>query len=146
MAFVVVMTLLTVVHAVGRYGFKEPIRGLMEMSCFMLIIIIFLSGAYTQVVKGHVSVGLIVDRFSKRTQAIIDSVTYIISLAVVIVAFWQSLVRGMNLIGSGYVTAALGIPHFPFPFVMAFGWAIFALAILMHLIHFLPRAFRGPKQ
>ena len=143
MAFVVLMMVLTVIHAVGRYGFNKPITGLVEMSCFMLVIIIFLTGAYTQVVKGHICITLVVDRFSERTQAIIDSITYTLSLAFAIVVFWQSVVRGVYLMGSGYVTAMLGIPHFPFLYIVAIGWGLLALAILLHLIHFVDCAVRG---
>jgi len=146
MAFVVAMMTLTVVHAVGRYAFNKPILGLVEMSSFMLVIVIFLAGAYTQVVKGHIRVGVVVDRFSERTQAIIDSGTYILCLALAIVALWQAVVRGIYIMEAGYVSIVLGIPHFPFLFIVALGWGIFGLAILMHLIHFLPRAIRGPRQ
>ena len=143
MAFVILMMTLTVVHAVGRYGFDQPITGLIEMSCFMLVIIIFLTIPHTQVMKGHICITLVVDRFPQRTQAIIDSITYTLSLALSIVALWQSVVRGIYLSGSGYVTAMLGIPHFPFVFIVALGWGLIALAILLQLIHFIGQAVRG---
>jgi hypothetical protein len=46
----------------------------------------------------------------------------------------------------GYVSIILGIPPFPFLFVMAFGWGMLALALLMHLRYFLSKAVRGPRK
>lgn len=146
MAAVLTMTVLTVIHAVGRYAFNRPLLGNVEISSFLLIFAIFFSGAYTQVVKGHVSIGLIVDRLSERTQAIIDSITYILCLAVAIVASWQAVAKGIYVMGTGTVTSVLGIYPFPFMFVVAFGWGIFGLAVLMHLIHSVSRAVRKPRQ
>ena len=102
--------------------------------------------AYTEVVKGHIAIGIAVDRLSERTQAIIDSVTYILSLALASMALWQSVVRGILIMEAGKVTAVLGITHFPFIYVLAFGWVILALAILAHLIHFIARAVRRARQ
>ena len=146
MAFLVIMMVLTVVHALGRYFLGQPIPGLVEMSSFMLVIIIFLAAAYTEVVKGHIVIGIAVDRLSERTQAIIDSITYVLSLVLASVALWQSVVRGILIMEVGKVTSVLAIPHFPFIYVLAFGWVILGLAILLHLIHFVARAVRRARQ
>ena len=141
MWLVVAMMMVTMVHAIGRYGFDRPIAGLSEISVSMLVTLVFLMGAYTAVVKGHISIGIIVDRFSARTQAIIDSVTYILCLVGAIVGLSQSIVRGIYTIG-GATSVVLAIPVFPFLFIVAFGWAIFGMVIVMHLIHFLPKAVK----
>jgi TRAP-type C4-dicarboxylate transport system permease small subunit len=146
MAFVVAMMLLTVVHATGRYIFNKPVLGVVEMSSFMLIMVIFLTGAYTQVLKGHIRVGVVVDRLPERAQAIIDSLTYILSAGFVGIALWQAVVQGFHRMEEGYVSIILGIPPFPFLFVMAFGWGMLALALLMHLRYFLSKAVRGPRK
>jgi len=57
-----------------------------------------LAGAYTMLVKGHISIGVLVDRFSERTQAIFDSVAYLICPGVAIVAVWQTLAQATYLI------------------------------------------------
>ena len=142
MWLVVAMMMVTMVHAIGRYGFDRPIAGLSEISVSMLVTLVFLMGAYTAVVKGHIAIGIIVDRFSARTQAIIDSITYILCLVGAIVGLWQSIVRGIYSISAGYTSSVLAIPVFPFLFIVAFGWAIFGMVIVMHLIHFLPRAVK----
>lgn len=141
-ATIVVMMLVTVVHAVGRYVFAHPVPGLIEVSCFMLITAVFLVGGYTAMVKGHVTIGLIVDRFSERTQAIVDSFTYILCLVVAILALWQSFAHGIYIMESGVTSSILRIPRFPFIYVVGVGWGLFSLAILIHLVHFLPRVVK----
>lgn len=142
MSLVLAMMFLTVVNAVGRYALNKTVTGIIELSTFLLVMIIFLSIAYVQVKNGHVMVGLIVDRLSPRTQAIIDSVTYTIGLAVSILVVWQTLLKGFDIRQTGEVSLTLSIPFFPFYFVAAFGWAIFSLATLMNLAHFIYRAVK----
>ena len=140
--FIIALMILTVANSVGRYGFDQPILGTIELSQYLLLTSAFLVGAYTMIVKSHVSVGIIVDRFSERTQAIIDSFTYIFGLAVTIAAVWQSLSRGIYIMHAGQATAILGIPNFPFYYIIAAGWGVLGLAIIVHLAHLLPRAVK----
>ena len=137
-----VLMFLTVIHAIGRYGFNKPIKGLVEISSFMLVIIIFSSGAYTEVEKAHISIGTILDMLSDRAQAIIDSISYILSLGLCVVAFWYTIKQAIYYIDERYASLILGIPHYPFVFYVAVGWITLAAAILLRLLHFLPRTVR----
>ena len=142
-AVIVAMMLLTVVHAIGRYGFNLPVPGIVELSSYMLVTSSFLLSGYTMIIKRHISIGLIVDRFSERTQTIIDSFTYIICLAVAIAGFWYTLTRGIFMMQVGkQASGILHIPYFPFIYIMAVGWAMFALATVTHLVHLLIKAVK----
>ena len=134
-AFVVFLMGMTVVHVVGRYAFNRPVLGVIELTCFMLVIMIILTGAYTMLRQRHTDMGgIVVGRFSERTQAIISSVVYLLCFVFTILAAWQSFLRGIFLMGSGQTTLILEIPHFPFVYIVGVGWAFFSLAILMLLI------------
>ena len=138
----VAMMIITVVHGIGRYGFDRPIPGLIELSSYMLVGGGILVGAYTMVLKGHITIGMLVDRLSERTQALIDSITYILCLVFAIVALWQAFVQGLFLMPTGQSSNILDIPVFPFLFIIGIGWGLLCLAIVMHLVHFLPRAVK----
>jgi len=142
MGIAIAMMFLTIVQALGRYLFGRPVAGAVELTGLMTLTLCFLVGAYTQVVKGHIVIPILVDRLSPRAQAIIDSITYILSLVFVIVTIWRTVVEANYEMHGVYTTAILRIPHFPFLYLVAFGWGMLGLAILMHLIHFIPRAFR----
>lgn len=145
MVVMIILMLLTVAHAIGRYAFDCPIEGLVELSCFMLVIIIFSTAACTEMEKAHIVIGTIVDRLSERNQAIIDSISYVLSLMLTLVAFWYTVEQGLYYIEEDYGSLILSIPHFPFVFFVAIGWITLAVAILLRLIHFL-KAIRRASQ
>jgi TRAP-type C4-dicarboxylate transport system permease small subunit len=145
MAVMFILMLLTVVHAVGRYAFNAPIEGLVELSCFMLVIIIFSTAAHTEVKKSHIVIGTIVDRFSEKTQAIIDSISYVLSLLLTLVAFWYTIEQGFYYIEEDYGSLILSIPHYPFVFFVAIGWITLAVAIVLRLINFLKTIRRATQ-
>ena len=139
---IVALMFFTVAHSLGRYGFNRPIPGLAEVSSFMLITASFLVIPYTQVLKGHLAIGLLIDRLSERKRAIIDSFTHIICLLTAILILWRSVVEAFRMMRGDYVTQILGLPEFPIMAIVAAGWGLLALAILLHLIHFILRAVR----
>jgi len=139
MACVVVMTFVTFAHSVGRYGFDAPIPGLVEISKILLIMAIFMISAYTMIEKGHIAVGLLIDRMSPRKQAIVDTVTFSIALVVSAIALWRTIVKGIYVIEQNPVSSVLRIPDGPFVMIVAFGWAILAIAIFLHLRHMVIR-------
>jgi TRAP-type C4-dicarboxylate transport system permease small subunit len=139
---ILLLMTITVINSIGRYGFSRPVLGVIEISDFLLLISAFLVGAYTMVTKSHVTIGIIVDRFSPRTQAIVDSFTYLFSLIMVCLAGWRSLVNGLYIMQQRQATDILHIPHFPFYMVVAFGWFILGIAILLQFIRYIGKAIR----
>lgn len=137
--FIVAMMGLTVVNVVGRYGLDKPVPGVMDLSCFMLIILIFLTMPYTMMTKNHIVVGLVVDRFSERTQAIIGSITYTLCLAFTLLLVWQSFVRGVFMMQAGQISIVTGLPLYPFIYLIGVGWALFGLVLVNDLIHFVQK-------
>jgi len=146
MVFVILMMLLTVAHGIGRYVFNSPILGLVEMSQFMLVLVIFMLMPYTEIKKNHLVIGLIVDRMPQKGQAIINSIMYIFSLLVLGVATYRAFERGVFQIGAGQTSMFLRIPHWPFFFIVCLCWLLLMLAIVVNLIHFLRMARRGAEQ
>jgi len=142
MVFVILMMLLTVAHGVGRYIFNSPIKGLVEMSQFMLVLVIFMLMPYTETKKNHLVIGLVVDRMPQKAQAILNSVMYIFSLLVLGVATYRAVERGVFQIGAGQTSMFLRIPHWPFFFIVCLCWLLLMLAVAVNLIHFL-RMTRG---
>lgn len=142
MIFALLMMLLTTVHAIGRYIFGLPVPGLVELSSYMLVAMIFLTAPYTEMVKGHIAIGVLVDRLSEKTQAIIDIFIYMLCLAVSVIAAWQTFVRGYFIMQERQVSTILSIPNAPFIFLVGIGWSMFSLAILIHLVNSISRAVK----
>ncbi|MDD5701425.1 MAG: TRAP transporter small permease [Dehalococcoidales bacterium] len=140
--FLAVMMPLTVAHAVGRYGFNSPVPGLVEISSFLLLIGIFLTGAYTMTQKGHIDLGILTEKLSARTQAIIGSVTYFLCFIFIFLAAWQSFARGTTLMNPTLTTSILKTPVYPFLYIMGIGWVLFGLVVLLQTIDFVLKAVK----
>ena len=139
MIFVVPLMLLTAGDVAGRSLFNKPIPGTFELSEYMLAVIILLSAAYTQQVKGHVSVDFLTSRFSPTTQRALQVLTTILSLSVMTIVIWQGLVLGLE---EKAVTDQLRIPKAPFKILVG----ISGVLLWLQLFFDLTDTFRGWKE
>lgn len=139
--FIAIIMLITVADIIGRRAFGRPVGGAFELSELMLVIVVFGSMASCELIRGHITVGLIVSRFRQRTQDIIDSLMYLLFLAISCLITWQLFVHAMREMG-GQVTAVLQVPVFPAIFIAAFGGLLLSLLILMNLLPFIAGALK----
>lgn len=135
------MMLLTCSDVVLRY-FGYPILGSFEITGFLGAVVAGLAIAYTQTLRGHISIEFIVSRFPQRTQAVIDSITCLLSIGVFALLAWQCSARGTTLWELGQVSETLEMPFFPFLYVVAFGCSMMCLVLLLDFISSLTRLVR----
>ena len=109
-----VMMLLTVSDVFLRKVYSRSIMGTVELSEFLLIILVFCSLAYTELVHGHVKVDLFMSRFNERTQAILTAITQSLCCLLIGGMAWSVLVYGERMRMSGEVSQDLWIPVYPF--------------------------------
>jgi len=139
-AFLILLMLLITADVLLRALLKWPILGTNELSEFMMIIVVYLAIAYTQHKKSHVSVDLLITRFPKKLQAIVDSVTYFLGFSLCTLMAWQAFVDVGRLRDIGRVSDILSIPVAPFQLVMAIGFVVFCLVLLLDLLHSIRKA------
>jgi TRAP-type C4-dicarboxylate transport system permease small subunit len=134
------MIAMTVADVFLRHLFKTPVPDSQELTEYLIVCVAFLGMAWVAVEREHVTVDLIVSRFSPRTQAIFDSITYFLVLGVFALMTWRTLVEApiVKMLGGG--TSLLDFPAYPFFFVIAFGLGILCLVILIQLIQNIKRA------
>ncbi len=77
------LMLITTFDVLGRAIFNKPLPGTLELSEYMLSIIILLGAAYTQQVKGHVAVDFLTSRFPVKGQLVCKVITDILCLFVI---------------------------------------------------------------
>ena len=131
---VATLMLLITSHVLGRYFFNRPITGTVDISQYVMIIAVFGSVAYCAVVRGHVSVDLLVSRFPHKAQAITDLITGLAGLALLSFMVWVSADKLMLSWARGEVSLTIGIPAWPFRTVLLIGIVMFALVLLIHII------------
>nr|WP_277998933.1 TRAP transporter small permease [Moorella sulfitireducens] len=127
------MTVITVIHALGRYLFNRPVPGMVEMCTFMLVPIIFLAAPYTELQKGHTVISLVLDLLPRKIRTASEILMYLLYFLLMVFAAWQSLLRAKFIQKSGYVSSVLSIPHYPFIFLVVIGWLLLAVAVLFRL-------------
>ena len=137
-----VMMFLTFADVFLRYVFNRPILASHELTLYMMAILVAFGLAYCAVLKGHVAIDLVVSHFPPRTQAIIDSVTCIISLGLFSLITWQGAIYTMDKLVSGHESEVLEIPIYPFIGVVTLGSLVLCLVLISHLFEFLSQAVR----
>ena len=113
----------------------EPIKGVYDLVQFVTGSAIAFTVPYTILSKGNVVVSLIVDRFPARYQDIIESVTLFFSIMFFTVITSETIRGCMTTYRLGEVTPTIGIPrHYLFAMI-AFGFAMGGLRLLMDFIN-----------
>ena len=136
------MMFLVAVDVTLRYTIDLPVKGSVELVELMMIIVVFLAVAYTASQRGHVAIELVTTRLPQRVQAILDVFTTFLSLVFIILVIWRSTVRGNTMWHDNHVTVVLGIPIFPFLYLIAFGCLLLAVVLIANILDSLAQAIK----
>jgi TRAP-type C4-dicarboxylate transport system permease small subunit len=133
--FAIVACVGLVVTDVIRYqAVHKPIPGTHEIVELIAAVILSMGIGYLTFVKGHVAVGILVDRFRPRVQAVFDLVTGVIALGFTIwlaVGMFEMAMRNLRY---GWVTGVLAIPRAPFMFLIALSMALTCVVLVRDVI------------
>lgn len=125
------MMLLTVADVSMRYFFNSPITGTTEITQLMMVIVVFLSLPWGGVTGSHVKVDLFVRRFGRKTRAIFDVVTLLLSLFIFAVIAWRSLLESMQI---ETTTSLIGVPHAPFYYILTLGFVLLTFVVVTLIV------------
>ncbi len=124
MVLLIPMMLLSSAEVVRRAVWSRPIPGTMELCSYMLAVFILLGVAYTQQVKGHVRVTMLVGRLPARARAAVEVFTIALTMFIVGILAWQGWVVAWE---EKTVSDMLRIPQLPFRLL------VFVAAVLLEL-------------
>lgn len=124
------LMLLTVADVTLR-KFLEPIEGAQDISESGLIVVVFLSIAYSGWTGGHIAVDLIGGAVKGRALDILDVVVRAFCGIFFVIVAWQSIDQGLDALEFGDGFNVLPIPHYPFYFIIAFGSLVFSGVLLV---------------
>ena len=125
-----IMVILVTVHVLSRALFKKPLMGTVELEELMIVILVFLGIAYTQVQRKHISVDFLTSRFSENTQNVLSVATSFLSVVLFFALSWQSIVLSMTYLDNGVATFHLRIPTFWLIWIIALGFFLFGIILL----------------
>jgi len=132
-ACLVGMTFLTCADVVGRF-FRHPIFGSVEIVGYMATLSVAMALPYTQQLKGHIGVEILVRIFSEKIQTIIDLCTGFLSLGLFVLTTWQMAIYAQEMRKSGEVSMNLEFPEYGVIYVVAFCFMVFSLILLRDII------------
>ena len=111
-----------------------PIKGTYELMGFFGAIVTSFVLGYTQMKKGHTAVDILANRFSERTQKILNGVNFVICMAFFAIAGWQISKYATTLWKTGEVTETLLIIYYPFTYGVALGCFLLSLVMLVEFL------------
>jgi tripartite ATP-independent transporter DctM subunit len=127
MGVFVLMVILTFVDVILRYVFNRPIAGSIEITAFMMVIVVFLGTAFTQYSKAHVTMDVITHRLRRKRQLVFEAFGYFLSLVILIIMTWRVF---NNALTNPEETGALHFSIKPFIFIAFFGIVILTIMML----------------
>jgi TRAP-type C4-dicarboxylate transport system permease small subunit len=136
-AFMMAMILMTCANIFSRLVWV-PIKGTFELMGFFGAVATASALGYTQMKKVHISVDILVNRFSKRTQTILNGINYFICMIFFCIAGWQIARWAATIRETGEVTETLRIIYYPFTYGVALGCFLIALVLLVDLLKLFP--------
>lgn len=137
MVAVCAMMFLVVADVFMRRALNQPILGSYEIGKVLLTIVAFCAAAYIMTIKGHVIVDILIRLYPKKLQVVISGIALVLSLAIIGLICWQSVIYGVYMLQVGERSVLLRIPTYPFIFVVAFGSAVLFLVILVQFLYIL---------
>jgi TRAP-type C4-dicarboxylate transport system permease small subunit len=120
-----------------------PIKGTYELMGYFGAVITAFALGYTQVRQGHISVDILVTRFSKRTQRVLNATNNLICMIFFGIVAWRIAQYATTLLRTGEVTETLRIAYYPFIYGVALGCGVLSLVCLTDLLKLLTPERKG---
>ncbi len=128
------MMVLTVADVILRY-LGRPIPGTYELVGLSGAVVVGFAIPYTSLVRGHIFVEFLIDRFEKGRREVILIFTKVLIL-LLFVAFGINLFRtGMDMAATGEVTQILRIPFYPVAYGMGVCCFIECFVMVSDIMH-----------
>jgi TRAP-type transport system small permease protein len=127
------MALTVIVNVVGRYLFRLPLKGSVEVVQLLLLITVYFAIPYTEVRNAHVTMDEVVGHFPRRLRSVLMSIMYFGAAAFILIMGWRSWILAVQHTRPEMrMTDVLHLPIAPAVFVMAAGLVLFGLELLLN--------------
>ena len=127
------IVLVTTVNVFGRYILKKPLLGEYDMVELGMAIFGGVAMLIAAIQRHHVSVDVLVIRFSRRIQVILGSIAFLVGFVTWGLLAYQAFLDGLDNLENGSRTATLGVPQGPFEIVLSILIFFFCLTLLMQV-------------
>lgn len=139
----ILMMFLGAGDVLGRYLLNHPIKGALEISQLMMAGVALLCWGYTQAIKGHINIEILLVRYPARTQSIINLISLILTIIIFGLITWQSTLIALETMNQNRMLENVPLPLFPFKLMVPIGASVLCLESIIQLIQLIIRIKRG---
>ena len=113
------MILVTTVNVFGRYILKRPLLGEYDMVELGMAILGGVAMFLAAIQRHHVSVDVLLVRFSRRIQMILASIASLVGFVTWGLLAYRAFLDGLDNLENGSRTATLFVPQGPFEIILS---------------------------
>lgn len=135
--------LIIVANVISRRLLGSPVPGTVELVEMSGAILLAMAVAYTAKVKGHIMVGVLVERFSPRIQGLVDIVMSSIALYFTFLLARETFVFATKMMARGYSTGYLRLPIAPSIYLVGIGFAMLSLVLFNDIVNAVMLVVKG---
>ena len=134
--FIFIMMISTVADVMGRYLFNSPIIGTIELNRTALVYAVFFTIAYTQMVKQHIRVDILLSKMSTSKRLIFEGCGLVFALAVMgFVTYASSIMAYRQTLLGESETGIINFPMWPGRIAVAFGSLVLCVQYIVDIIN-----------
>ena len=138
------LVLVLVGNVVTRALFNAPILGTVEIAELLTLVIVFLTIAYTEKEKGHVTIDLLLPKLPRKFRAASTVVLLLLSIAYFLLLAWQGFLMMLSNIHPYLTSQILDIPLYPFMLIISFGSLLISLQMAVNMLQ--ARSIKGRSE
>ncbi len=128
------MMILGVLDVSGRSIFSKPIPGNFEITELLMSALVAFGYAYCAVKNGHVKIDIAVGKLPVRVQQIVALLSDCATFVILVLISYETGVHAIETKSDHLVTGFLSIPVYPFVWITAFGFALFATVLMFNIM------------
>ncbi len=132
-SIIVIMTIVCI-NVIGRGVLGVPIKGAVDIMSQMGVLVIACAIGYTQAVKGHIRITILLDRLPKPISLLLSTLMDIIGVILFGIISWQSILFTIDAWRIGELSEVLRLPVMPFAAVVSVGCLSLTLVLLTDLL------------
>lgn len=127
----VIILLIMFVDIILRYVLKITVLGAYELIEYFMVITVAFCMAHTEVLDGHVKVTMLTEKFGPKIYRAVRFSGYILQAVMLFCVMIANIQQANYIMAKHGASAIHKIPSFPFYLVIAAGFGIFGIVMLL---------------
>ncbi|MFV0437786.1 MAG: TRAP transporter small permease [Desulfopila sp.] len=127
------------VDIVLRYTIKVTILGAYEIIEYFMVVAVAFCMAHTEILDGHVKVTMLTEKLAPAVRRGISLVGDLLQAALLFIVMYANIEQAQYAMAKRAASEVHNIPTFPFYYVIAAGFGVFALVMVLRAVEVVTR-------